>query len=54
MTAIIAASAFYCLLILTDNGGVYDPDPSADERYKLYKRQQRKEFWSKVKARILR
>lgn len=49
---LIAYSSMLCLLILLDDGGVYDPDPSADERYKTYQRQQRKEFFAKIKRRL--
>lgn len=48
IAGIILTVLFYIYLCL-DGGGCYDPDPSADERYKLYQRQKRKEFWLKVR-----
>jgi hypothetical protein len=52
MTFITAFAAFFCMMILFDGGGVYDPDPSADERYKMYQRQKRKEFFAKLTQRF--
>lgn len=52
MTFITAFAAFFTLMILFDGGGVYDPDPSADERYKMQRRQQRKEWFAKMTKRF--
>jgi hypothetical protein len=45
----IVISVLFALLLFTDGGGVYDPDPSADARHKMYRKQKRKEFWMKVR-----
>ena len=52
MTFITAFAAIFSLLILFDGGGVYDPDPSADERYKMYQRQRRQQFFATIKQRL--
>ena len=47
MIAGIILSGLFCIFLCLDGGGCYDPDPSADERYKMYQKQKRKEFWLK-------
>lgn len=45
MTFITAFAAFFTLMVLFDSGGgMYDPDPSANERHKIDRLQQVKKW----------
>lgn len=54
MSPIIVFAGVFTLLVLFGGGGIYDPDPSADERYKMYQRQRRKEWFAKMTKRFTR